>query len=232
MINKMKQPQQRLSAENEAGFSIMELVVAIFFIAVILTAVAANMSRAARALWESKTRFYAVNMAQNCIEDFNYSNRKFTWRAFFDNDGMAELCRLPVPSNQRMTYLCCGDCNQIPGLEGNNPACEAVVIDNLGNDEVLGGVSELTHAWRAERVFYDVDTDTIFNFIIRKAGGEITFDRHVVDIDGAGNRVLRVEEDSREIVVVNIEVTWERFQSFRPGDGNHFSLTRQFLAPL
>ena len=243
MKKQKHRPHKKTNAES--GFSIMELAVAIFFIAVILTAVAANMTRAARALWESRTRFYAVNMAQNCIEDFNYAHRKRSWSSFYGphitqasaDRVMAELCSLPAPpagSPNRMTYLCCGDHCTVEGI-GSGPDCEPELFDNWEDEDpvlsqVYGG--NITNVWQMRRSFFDQDTQTEFDFWIRMASGEVTFYRQTRIDDGISpTGVLGVVEETRDIVVVVIDASWEKFAA--RGDGrNHFSTTRQFLAPI
>ena len=264
-MKKAKQHQNqkitgRPRVNREAGFSVLELTVAIFLISVILTAVAANMARASRALWEAKSRFYAVNMAQNCIEEFNYANKKFNWRNFYNNRyGTAgnlissELCLMPIPTAARMTYLCCGDdCGRATGWSGTgfdsinrgwdvfgngSVACEAVPL--LGElqtkDPVLGtekgvvwngeNAVGLTNGWITERRFFDVDSNTIFSFRIRMANGNAPYERSYFD---TATGQFRDETGQRQMVVVVIDVSWEKFNA-RADDRNHFSVTRQYL---
>ncbi len=105
----LKQTHFRLDA-TQSAFSLIEIIVAVAFISVILTALSMTLLYTNRALKENEYRSQATNQAQSCLDVF---------RNLRDSNSWAFFC-------QRLTTL---NANNVNGI--NLPKITSVVNDDL-----------------------------------------------------------------------------------------------------
>lgn len=233
----MKEKKMQLKQKSEAGFSVLELVVVIFILSVVLVAIAANMTRTVKVLWENKSRTIATNLAQNCIEDFNFRNSWMDWSAFMKSN-LDSYCLMGT------TGLCGGSgedaCTGEAAAEIGSTNNATFLPQRLPDPSPVEGSanqvsfnSALARSYEAQEVkrgFFDEESLTFYTFTIQKHPVDVAYKgytRQVVD----GQVFLQPDEDfrHREGLIVTVDVRWQKMGAAL-GQENRYQVARQFMA--
>jgi Tfp pilus assembly protein PilV len=201
--------------KNNAGFSLIELLIAIFFISIVLVAIASSMVRVASALWETKARAVAVNMAQNCIEDINFINKSLSWYEFYNkvSTGLGNLCTDNTGLQVSSTAIT--PSAQVSSYSINSPSGSTYTTIQAGPPQNI------------QRSYADIPTSTNFNFYVAAYYGSSQYPRANVYLGGGGGTTVV----NTQVVVVLIEVTWQKFSDRSAADQNRYLVTKQYLQP-
>ena len=230
--------RELIDNKSEAGFTIFELLVVVFLLSVILTAVASNMARTVRVLWENRSRSIAVNMAQNCIEDFNYNNSWRDWTDFIKSD-ITQYCRFG------MAGLCGGDGNmcaeeivpsdilaQVPtGISEPIKLADPKPDESIEKPNTLQFIeanSRQPGRQMINRVYYDNKSTTAFWFAIKRYPAIVKYWEGVREV-GSGSVQIREVEREREAMIVVVDVNWERVGA-DANDQNSYQVAKQYMA--
>ncbi|MDQ3008299.1 MAG: prepilin-type N-terminal cleavage/methylation domain-containing protein [bacterium] len=109
--------QKRRSIKNQAGQTIVELLIATAVVATVLTAVAAGLTYTVKNAAEARYRQTATLKAQEVIEVFRRERNNLGWESFNESviDG-ATYCFNDLPSNQA-AFLLWLDQPESPGTD-------------------------------------------------------------------------------------------------------------------
>ncbi|MCL2110485.1 hypothetical protein FWH30_02815 [Microgenomates group bacterium] len=207
--------------DNNTGFSLIELLIAIFFISIVLVAIASGMVKVAMALWETKARAIAVNMAQNCIEDINFANKYVSWYDFYGD---------PINGSEVIGRSCLGaaglsDASSDGGFyDGFDPRDDEFIRDqnpiNTANPEA-GGVVSSDKPMTLKRTFTDESIETRFDFQIEIHRAIRDYRRNVAGLFSQVNS---------QAVIVIMDVSWQKYNSSGSAR-NTYTVTKQYLQP-